>query len=75
MKKDRSEYQRKYASANIEKKREQKELERDRRDRCRSYWYAKLILKRDMSALIADCSPELVEKERVKYEMLLAETA
>lgn len=53
---------------------ERKYEERDRRERCRSYWYARLILKREMPNLIRDCSPKMVEQEREKYEKLLKET-
>ena len=72
--KDRRKYQRDYAETHREEARERKELERYRKSRCRSYWYAKLVLKREMPCLISDCSPEMVERERKRYEQTLAET-
>lgn len=74
MKKDRSEYQKQYADDHRQEKRDQKALERYRKGRCKSYWYARLVLKREMPTLIADCSPEMVESERVRYGKTIRET-
>jgi hypothetical protein len=70
----RTEYQANYHALNSDRAKERKQNERDRRERCRSYWYAKLILNREMPALIADCSPEMIEQERKKYLTVLEET-
>lgn len=72
-KKNRRKYQRDYHENHREEAAERKAEERNRRERCRSYWYAKLILKRDMSMLIKDVSPTMLEQERVKYLSLLDE--
>ena len=68
-------YQKEYAETHSDSARERKELERDRRDRCRSYFYKLMVWKVEWPFLIADCSEGMVEQERKKYEKTLAQTA
>lgn len=69
----RQAYHRQYHAEHREEAALRKGDERDRRDRCRSYWYARLVLGREMPALIRDVSEELLESERLAYLALLDE--
>ena len=71
---DRKQYQREYHASNTDKAANRKQDERDRKERLRSYWYARLVLKREMPALLAGCTPEQIEAARVEYIGVLAET-
>ena len=70
----RTAYMQKYAATHQEQARERKQDERDRRERLRSYWYAKLVHGREIPALKHGCSELLIEQERVRYEKTLDET-
>ena len=72
---NRQAYQKEYASTHSDTVRERKELERDRRDRCRSYWYKRIVWQVEWPFLIADCTPGMVEATRKRYEKTLAQTA
>jgi len=75
MKTNRKEYQRKYFDRNREASRERKEAERNRNERLRSYFYARLVLGREMPSCIVGCTAEQIEAARIAYVKVLDDMA
>lgn len=66
-------YQRDYHATHCEEAAERKELERYRREKARTYWRTKILLKREMPLLLKGVSAEIIEQERLAYLALLDE--
>ena len=71
---DRTEYMKQYASEHTAEAAQRKQDERDRKDRLRSYWYARLVLKREFIGLKSGCTDDQIETARLDYLRVLDET-